>query len=107
MLTSAWLFARHGRPQRARVIVEALVEDDPTDGVAAVALAELLLADGDGEAALRVLASANFPPELSRAEAILETRALAMTGRKDDSERRWQRYLASQRGPARSWVEEG
>ena len=39
MLTAAWLFARHGRSHRARVIVEALVEDDPTDGVAAAALA--------------------------------------------------------------------
>ena len=106
MLTAAWLFARHGRPRRARVIVEALVEDDPTDGVAAAALAELLLSAGEGASALKVLAAADFPSELSRAEAILETRALAMTGRKDDSERRWQRYLASQKGAQRSWVEE-
>ena len=106
MLTAAWLFARHGRPRRARVIVEALVEDDPTDGVAAAALAELLLSAGEGASALKVLAAADFPSELSRAEAILETRALAMTGRKDDSERRWRRYLASQKGSERSWVEE-
>ncbi len=106
MLTAAWLFARHGRPRRARVLVEALVEDDPSDGVAAAALAELLLADGEGAAALKVLAAADFPPELSRAEAILETRALAMTGQKDDSERRWRRYLASRKGTGRSWVEE-
>ncbi len=106
MLTSAWLFARHGRPHRARAIVEALVEDDPADGVAAAALAELLLADGEGQAALKVLAAADFPPELSRAEAILETRALAMIGRTDESGRRWRRYLASQKGAGRSWVEE-
>ena len=107
MLTSAWLFARHGRPRRARVIVEALVEDDPTDGVAAAALAELLLADGEAAAALSVLSAADFPPELARAEALLETRALAMTGRQDESERRWRRYLASRKGANRSWVEEG
>ena len=81
------------------------MEDDPSDGVAAAALAELL-ADGEGAAALKVLAAADFPPELSRAEAILETRALAMTGQKDDSERRWRRYLASRKGTGRSWVEE-
>ena len=107
MLTSAWIFARHGRARRARVIVEALVEDDPTDGVAAAALAELLLADGEAALALKTLADAEFPLELSRAEAILETRALAMLGRKDDSERRWRRYLASQKGANRNWVEEG
>ena len=106
MLTAAWLFARHGRSHRARVIVEALVEDDPTDGVAAAALAELLLADGEGASALRVLAAADFPAELARAEAILETRALTMIGRKDDGERRWRRYLASQKGAERSWVED-
>ena len=106
MLTAAWLFARHGRPRRARVIVEALVDDDPPDGVAAAALAELLLANGEGAAALKTLAAADFPPELSRAEAILETRALAMIGRKDDSERRWRRYLAARKGAGRSWVEE-
>ena len=106
MLTAAWLFARHGRSHRARVIVEALVEDDPSDGVAAAALAELLLADGEAPAALKVLAAADFPPELARAEAILETRALAMIGRTDESGRRWRRYLASQKGAGRSWVEE-
>ena len=106
MLTAAWMFARHGRPRRARAIMEALVEEDPTDGVSAAALAELLLADGEGEQALQTLATAEFPPELTRAEAILETRALAMTGRKEDSERRWRRYLASQKGAGRSWVEE-
>ena len=106
MLTAAWLFARHGRPARARAVVEALVEDDPADGVAAAALAELLLAGGEAEAALKVIAAADFPDTLTRAEAILETRALAMLGRSDDGARRWRRYLASQRGADRSWVEE-
>lgn len=106
MLTAAWLFARHGRPHRARVIVDALVEDNPADGVAAAALAELLLADGQAAPALTALAAADFPPELARAEALLETRALVMMGRQEDGERRWQRYLASQKGTARNWVEE-
>lgn len=105
MLTAAWLFVRHGRPRRARVLMEALVEDDPRDGVSAAALAELLLADGEGDNALRVLRMADFPAELARAEAILETRALAMVGRKSESARRWKRYLESRKGAERNWVE--
>ena len=104
MLTAAWLFVRHGRPQRARVLMEALVEDDPRDGVSAAALAELLLSDGLGEEALHVLRMADFPPELTRAEAVLETRALAMVGRKSESQRRWKRYLESRKGAERNWV---
>ncbi len=105
MLTAAWLFVRHGRPRRARVLMEALVEDDPNDGVSATALAELLLADGEGDNALHVLRMADFPDELARAEAILETRALAMVGRKEESVRRWKRYLESRKGAERNWVE--
>ena len=106
MLTAAWLFVAHGKSRRARVLMEALVEDDPRDGVSAAALAELLLADGEGENALSVLQMADFPAELARAEAILETRALAMVGRKTESERRWKRYLESRKGAERNWVEE-
>ncbi len=105
MLTAAWLFVRHGRPRRARVLMEALVEDDPRDGVSAAALAELLLADGEGDEALRVLRMADFPAELARAEAILETRALAMVGRNGESVRRWKRYLEARKGASRNWVE--
>ncbi|MCQ2403977.1 MAG: tetratricopeptide repeat protein [Lentisphaeria bacterium] len=105
-MTAAWLFVRHGRPQRARVLVETLVEEDPRDGVSAAALAELLLADGDGEEALRVLRMADFPVELMRAEAVLECRALTMVGRVTESKRRWNRYLEFRKGSARSWVEE-
>ena len=104
MLTAAWLFVRHGKPRRARVLMEVLVEDDPRDGVSAAALAELLLADGEGETALRILQMADFPEELTRAEAILETRALAMTGRKSDAAKRWQRYLESRKGSDRNWI---
>ena len=104
LLTAAWLFVRHGRPQRARVLVEALVEDDPRDGVSAAALAELLLTDGKGEEALRVIQMADFPAELARAEALLESRALAMTGRRSESIRRWKRYLESRKGAERTWV---
>ena len=106
MLTVAWLFVRHGKPRRARVLMEVLVEDDPNDGVSAAALAELLLADGEGDAALRVLQMAEFPEELTRAEAILETRALAMIGRKSDSVKRWNRYIESRKGANRNWVSE-
>jgi predicted Zn-dependent protease len=104
MLTAAWLFVRHGRSERARVIMEAMQEENPRDGVSAAALAELLLASGEAERALRVIRSADFPAELSRAEAVLETRALGMLGREQESERRWQRYLASKKGEARSWI---
>ncbi|MCQ2396223.1 MAG: hypothetical protein MJ106_00810 [Lentisphaeria bacterium] len=106
MLTAAWLFVRHGQPARARVLMEAMVEEDPRDGVSAAALAELLLGDGFGEEALRVLRMADFPQELSRAEAVLETRALAMVGRKAESVRRWKRYLEFRKGAGRTWVKE-
>lgn len=104
MLTAAWLFVRHGRSERARVIIEALQEENPRDGVSAAALAELLLAEGEAERALRVIRSADFPQELSRAEAVLETRALELTGRVQESQRRWKRYLASRKGERRSWI---
>ena len=105
MLTAAWLFVRHGLPHRARVLMEALVEDDPRDGVSAASLAELLLLDGRGEEALHVLRMADFPAELTRAEALLETRALVMVGRKTEGERRWKRYLEARKGAERNWVE--
>jgi Flp pilus assembly protein TadD len=104
MLTAAWLFVRHGRSERARVIMEAMQEENPRDGVAAAALAELLLASGEAERALRVIRSADFPVELSRAEAVLESRALSMLGREQESERRWKGYLASKKGETRSWI---
>lgn len=104
MLTAAWLFVRHGRSDRARVIIEALQEDNPRDGVSAAALAELLLAEGEAQRALSVIRTADFPPALARAEAILETRALEQTGRTAESKRRWERYLASKKGAERSWI---
>lgn len=104
MLTTAWLFARHGSPRRARHLVEALVEADPRDGVSAAVLAELMLEDGEAEKALQVLRMADFPEELSRAEAVLETRALIMTGKREDGERRWKRYVESRKGAGRTWV---
>ena len=63
LMTTMWLFMRHGQPSRARAICEALVENDPRDGVAAVALAGLLLDDGEGQRALEVLRTADIPPE--------------------------------------------
>ena len=104
LLTSAWIFARHGQPARARVLCTALVEDDPRDGVSAAALAELLLQDREADAALTVLRAADYPPELERAEALLETRALVQLGKREEADRRWKRFVASQKGRNRSWV---
>ena len=104
LLTTAWLFARHGQLARARVMCQALVDDDPRDGVSAAALAELLLGDHEAAAALTVLRAADYPPELDRAEALLETRALVQLGRQRDASLRWRRYVAAQKGGNRSWV---
>ena len=106
LLTTAWLFARHGQSVRARAMCEALVEDDSADGISAAALAELLLAEGEAERALNVLAAAKFPPSLRRAEALLETRALLALDRKRDADLRWQRYVASSQGRNRTWVKQ-
>ena len=84
--------------------MEALCEANPRDGVSAAALATLMLSDGDGLGALRALRKANFPVSLDRVEAILETRALNMTGRKAEGTRRWTRYLESRKGGARKWI---
>lgn len=104
MLTAAWIFARHGQRPRARTLMEALCEANPRDGVSAAALATLMLSDGDGLGALRALRTANFPPELDRVEAVLETRALTMVGRKAEGARRWSRYLEARKGAARKWI---
>ena len=79
--TAVWLFMRHGRSDRALGVCEALHEADPRDGVAAVALAELLLERADAKRAVEVLREADVPPELAHAEAVLETRALRLAGR--------------------------
>ena len=64
LLTAAWMFMRHGQPARARTVCEALVEEDSRDGVAAVALAELMLDAGEATRAVEVLRAADVPPEL-------------------------------------------
>lgn len=104
LLTTAWMFARHGQSHRALVLCEALSEDDPRDGAVAAALADLLLGERRAAEALAVLSAADFPAGLRRAEALLETRSLAMLGRRADAERRWRRYVESTRGAGRSWV---
>ena len=104
LLTAAWIFARHGQRLRARTLMEALCEANPRDGVPAAALAALLLSDGDGVGALRVLRKANFPQSLDRVEAILETRALNMSGRRAEGAQRWARYLEARKGGARKWI---
>ena len=104
LLTAAWIFARHGQRSRARTLMEAVCEANPRDGVPAAALAALLLSDGDGIGALRVLRKANFPQSLDRVEAILETRALNMSGRRAEGAQRWKRYLEARKGGARKWI---
>ena len=98
------MFMRHGQPARARSLCEALVEDNPLDGTSAAAFAQLLLEDGEPGRALEVLRAANYPAELDHAEAVLETRALAMSGRKGEAASRWRRYLESRKGSERRWV---
>ena len=104
LLTAAWLFMRHGQGERARNVCEALLEDDPRDGVAAAAMAELLLASGEARQALDVLRAADFPADLEHVEAVLETRALRLLGRSAESTARWRRYLEARKGAGRKWV---
>ncbi len=104
LLTAAWLFARHGQGTRAQTLCEALVEDDPRDGVAAVALAELRLADADAAGALDALRAAEIPSALARAAALLESRALTALGKPEEGARRWRRHLAAAKGGARTWI---
>jgi len=104
LLTAAWMFMRHGQRQRALAVCEALAEDDIRDGVAAVALAELVLDNGEAARALDLLRVADVPPSLAHAAAVLETRALQMLGRRRDAAARWQRYLESRKGAARQWM---
>jgi predicted Zn-dependent protease len=104
LLTVMWLFMRHGQPARARAICEALVEENPRDGVAVAALAELLLDSGDARGALEAIRAADFPPNLLHAEAVLETRALRMAGRRAEADARWKRYLESRKGGERRWI---
>ncbi len=104
LLTTAWMFMRHGQSSRALSVFEALVEDDPRDGVASVALAQLLLDDGDAERAVEVLKNADVPRDLAHAQAVLETRALKLVGRAREADSRWRRYIESQKGASRQWM---
>ncbi len=104
LLTAAWMFMRHGQPARARAVCEALVEDDPRDGVAAAALAEMLLDGGEPRRALEILHGADMPDALAHVAAVLETRALAQLGRRAESTARWRRYLESRKGAERKWA---
>lgn len=104
LLTVAWMFIRHGRRDRARSLCEALIEADSRDGVAALALAEILVSEGDAKAALGVLDSADVPTRLAHAEAVIETRALRLAGRGAEAQSRWRRYLEAQKGADRQWT---
>lgn len=104
LLTAMWLFMRHGRRDRALSVCEALSESDPRDGTVAVAYAELLVGEGKALEAVEILRAADMPPELSHAEAVLETRALRVAGRRGEADARWRRYIESQKGAARQWI---
>ena len=104
LLTAAWLFMRHGRRERALSMCEALNEADSRDGVVATALAELLLEDGDARRAVDILRAADIPPDLMHAEAVLETRALRLSGRAGEANARWSRYIESRKGADRKWI---
>ncbi len=104
LLTAVWMFMRHGQPARARNLCEALVEENPRDGIAAIALAELLLDEGEAAQAIEILRVADFASDLLHAEAVLETRALQYLGRKGEAAARWRRYLEARKGAARQWV---
>ena len=104
LLTAAWMFMRHGQPARARSVCEALVEEDSRDGVAAVALAELMLGVGEAARAVEVLRAADVPPELAHAAAFLEVRALREGGRNREAANRWSRYIESRKGAERRWM---
>lgn len=104
LLTAVWLFMRHGRRERALSVCEAVYESDPGDGVAAVALAELLLERGEAKRAVDVLRAADVPADLAHAEAVLETRALRLLGRGVEAESRWRRYIESRKGADRKWI---
>ena len=104
LLTAAWMFMRHGQRRRALAVCEALADEDPRDGVAAVALAELLLDAGDAARTLDVLHAADIPPRLAHAGAVLETRALQVLGRGREAADRWGRYLEYRKGAGRRWM---
>ena len=104
LMTAAWMFMRHGQPRRALAVCEALLEDNPRDGVAAVALSGLLFDEGEAARVLDLLRGADVPPSLAHAEAVLETRALRSLGRRSEAGARWQRYLESRKGAARRWI---
>ena len=105
LAATAWLFVRHGRSDRARPLLEVLLEEcGPDVGVAAAMLAEIELTEGEAEAALTTLRAVEFPLSLQRAEALLETRALKMLGRETEANNRWLRYVEASKGANRKWI---
>lgn len=104
LLTTAWIFRRHGQNARARAVVEALVDANPRDGVAAVALAELMLEEGESANAIQALHSADVPKDLAHAAAVLETRALRLARRDREAAEHWRRHIESQKGSERKWT---
>lgn len=105
ILTAAWIFSSHGQSQRALPLLAALNEANPLDGTAAAAYAEILIAAGQYPKAAQVLRLADVPEELERAAAVLESRALLLSGKEAEAGKRWQRHLRSAAG-AKSWIKD-
>lgn len=95
---------RHGQRKRALAVCEALVEENRRDGIAAAALAELVLEEGDAAKAVETLRFADIPSSLAYAAAVLETRALKQLGKTFEAQERWTRYLESRKGAERRWL---
>ena len=105
LATTAWLFTRHGRADRALPLLEAILEEKPDDGIAAAMLADIRLSRGEADAALDSIRKARFPKELARAAALLETRALKNLGRETEAHNRWSRDVEAAKGANRKWVQ--
>ena len=92
MLTAAWMFAGHGRGDRAVGILEWIVADRPTDPATSSALAALQLERGDPAAAWLSLERADFTGGFRRVGALLQARTLRALGRVEEAEARWRGY---------------
>lgn len=97
LLTAAWIFANHGRSDRACTLLDWVVAANPDCVEAVSALALLKLDAGNPERALELVRHSEFPARFARVGALLEARALAELGRTEEAGARWNRYEAGRR----------
>ena len=93
LLMLAWLFLQHGQTAKAAALCEEIHEQEPENPVAAAILANIYLQNAEPQMALDVLKTAQFPPDMNRATALLEGQALMAQGRQSEAKARWQKYL--------------